>query len=107
MLFAGCNFRNPKGSFGGWRSFFGGSRDADKQSLVQSSQSVLLIASSGLVSPDANERNGLLADKGDKPEGGKPVKVTKRSLQPIGGAVGSDDDDEEEDVLDVQPPEIV
>ncbi|GMF35223.1 unnamed protein product [Phytophthora lilii] len=89
-------FRNRMGKFGGWRSFFGGGGDADKQSLV---------------SPYVNERNGLLGDKSDKPEGGKPVKAGKQSLQPIGprgnaDAVGSDDD-EEQDVLDLHPPEIV
>ncbi|KAJ8531703.1 hypothetical protein ON010_g14258 [Phytophthora cinnamomi] len=84
------SFRGRKGKFDGWRSFFGGSRDADKQSLV---------------SPYTNERNGLLGDKSDKPDGGMQVKVTKQSLQPIG--VGDSDDDEEEDVLDVHPPEIV
>ncbi|KAF1793149.1 P-type ATPase, cytoplasmic domain N [Phytophthora cactorum] len=81
-----------KGKFGGWRSYFGISGD-DKQSLV---------------SPYVNERNGLL---GDKPEGGKQVKVNRQSLQPIGArgnvdAVGSDDD-EEQDVLDLHSPEIV
>ncbi|GMF41879.1 unnamed protein product [Phytophthora fragariaefolia] len=81
------SFRNRKG---GWRSFFSGSRDVDKQSLV---------------SPYANERSGLLVDKGDKPEGGKQVKVTKQSLQPI--SVADSDDDEEQDVLDIQPPEVV
>ncbi|OWZ17871.1 P-type ATPase (P-ATPase) [Phytophthora megakarya] len=88
--------RNRKGKSRGWRSFFGMSMDSDKQSLV---------------SPYVNERNGLLGGKGDKPEGGKQVTITKQPLQPVGprgnaDAVGSDDD-EEQDVLNLQPSEIV
>ncbi|KAL4123768.1 hypothetical protein PRIC2_009614 [Phytophthora ramorum] len=89
-------FRHRKGTFGGWRSLFGGSRDSDKQSLV---------------SPYVNERNGLLGDQGVKPGAGKQVTVGKQTLQPLSQrgnatAVGSDDD-EEQDVLDIHPPEIV
>ncbi|KAL4150463.1 hypothetical protein PRNP1_009865 [Phytophthora ramorum] len=89
-------FRHRKGTFGGWRSLFGGSRDSDKQSLV---------------SPYVNERNGLLGDQGAKPGAGKQVTVGKQTLQPLSQrgnatAVGSDDD-EEQDVLDIHPPEIV
>lgn len=84
--------RNRKGKTG-WRALFGGSSDADKQSLV---------------SPYVTERNGLLGDQEAKPGGGKQVVLGKQSLQPLGSreAAGSDDD-EEQDVLDIHPPEIV
>ncbi|RLN57949.1 hypothetical protein BBJ28_00002602 [Nothophytophthora sp. Chile5] len=81
--------------YSGWRRVFGG--EGDKQSLV---------------SPYTTERNGLLAEKDGKPVGGKQAKTGKQPLQPLGqrgnaDALNSDDDDEEQDVLTVQPTEIV